>query len=245
MVVVLTAIEFVNRLPPLEVMLDDEIRRLKLCEHAIHGRKPDILTRIEQRFVNVFSRHVPGAAFFQHFQNLEPGKRNFEASFLDVLGCHRASAAPLERNLFGTAMYKTKTLLYHRAHPARASCQMKFKFCLVLICLLAMQGCNLVYKVNVQQGNILDQDLVDDLKPGMTKRQVELVLGTPAVSSPFRQDRWDYISTFSRRGNEPTVKNLSLVFENNRLVRMEGDYLDEEEPLADESKTAEESAGSR
>lgn len=106
---------------------------------------------------------------------------------------------------------------------------MKTKICAVLICLLALQGCNLVYKVNVQQGNILDQDRVDDLKPGMTKRQVELVLGTPAVSSPFRQDRWDYISTFSRRGNDPVVKNLSLVFENNRLVRMEGDYLDEEE----------------
>lgn len=106
---------------------------------------------------------------------------------------------------------------------------MKIKICAVLIGLLALQGCNLVYKVNIQQGNILEQALVDDLKPGMTKRQVELVLGTPAVASPFRQDRWDYISTYSRRGSEPTVKNLSLVFENNRLVRMEGDYLDEEE----------------
>lgn len=115
---------------------------------------------------------------------------------------------------------------------------MKTKICAVLIGLLALQGCNLVYKVNIQQGNILEQDLVDTLKPGMTKRQVELVLGTPAVASPFRQDRWDYISTFSRRGNEPVVKNLSLVFENNRLIRMEGDYLEDDEETDSEDESA-------
>jgi outer membrane protein assembly factor BamE len=49
-------------------------------------------------------------------------------------------------------------------------------------------------------------------------------MGTPSIESPFDQDRWDYASSFSNRGREPEVKNLTLVFENSALVRIEGDY---------------------
>jgi outer membrane protein assembly factor BamE len=95
---------------------------------------------------------------------------------------------------------------------------------LLLTLPLAVGGCGIVYKMDINQGNLLEQGMVDSLKPGMTKRQVALVMGTPSIVSPFDQDRWDYAASFSRRGSPPEVKSLTLVFENNLLARIEGDY---------------------
>lgn len=97
----------------------------------------------------------------------------------------------------------------------------------VLSLALGLAGCGVIYKVDVNQGNLMDQEAIDQLKPGMTKRQVTLLLGSPSVASPFNQDRWDYASTFSRRGGPTAVKNLTLYFEGNLLVRLEGDYFPE------------------
>lgn len=94
----------------------------------------------------------------------------------------------------------------------------------ILLCTMAASGCGLIYSVDIQQGNVLDQRLVDELRPGMTKRQVSLVLGTPAVASPFHHDRWDYVNTYKRRGEIISRKVLTLTFESDRLVRIEGDY---------------------
>ena len=101
------------------------------------------------------------------------------------------------------------------------------KICFALMIMtaaLASGGCGLIYAVDIQQGNVLDQRLVDELRPGMTKRQVSLVLGTPAVASPFHHDRWDYVNTYKRRGEIISRKVLTLTFESDRLVRIEGDY---------------------
>lgn len=89
---------------------------------------------------------------------------------------------------------------------------------------LALSGCGLLYKQSVQQGNLLETDQVDALKPGMTKRQVMLVLGTPALQSPFHDDRWDYVSSYKDGEGEIDLKRLTVVFEDNVLVRIEGDY---------------------
>lgn len=94
---------------------------------------------------------------------------------------------------------------------------------------LTLAGCGLVYKQDIQQGNVLDADDVEELSEGMTKRQVQVLLGSPSISSPFHTDRWDYMNTYSRRGGEPEKRVLTLLFENNRLVAMEGNYLEEED----------------
>ncbi len=107
-----------------------------------------------------------------------------------------------------------------------------------------MGGCNLIYKIDIQQGSVLDQDMVNDLRPGMTKRQVSLVMGTPAVASPFHQDRWNYVNTISRRGGPEELKTLSLLFEENRLVKIEGDYLPEDSDLKSKDSTSTEEPAS-
>ena len=114
------------------------------------------------------------------------------------------------------------------------------RFLLALaLSLFAITGCNLVYKQNIQQGNAIEQEDLDKLRLGMTKNQVSFLLGTPAVRDPFHRDRWDYVSTFSRRGDEAVMRKVTLYFENGTLSEMigvEGDefIFEEDEPLADE-----------
>ena len=89
---------------------------------------------------------------------------------------------------------------------------------------LSLSGCRIIYRTDVSQGNLLDQQMVESLKPGMTKRQVALVMGSPSVHSPFHDDRWDYLSSQQHRGGKIATKNLTLFFENDVLTRFEGDY---------------------
>jgi outer membrane protein assembly factor BamE len=101
----------------------------------------------------------------------------------------------------------------------------------------ALPACRLVYTVDVNQGNLVEQDMVDSLKPGMTKRQVALVMGSPSVQTPFDQDRWDYVASISRRGRKAEIKNLTLFFDGNLLVRIEGDYFPQRDvELLEDSK---------
>lgn len=92
----------------------------------------------------------------------------------------------------------------------------------VALCLALLTGCNLIYKQNVQQGNAIEQEDLDQLTLGMTKNQVVFLLGSPAIRDPFNRDRWDYVNTFSRRGGDPLQRTVTLWFENDRLVRHEG-----------------------
>jgi outer membrane protein assembly factor BamE len=104
---------------------------------------------------------------------------------------------------------------------------MRFRW-LAVLALAPLAGCGLIYKVDVQQGNLFDKATVESLKPGMTKRQVLLVMGSPAVISPFDQDRWDYVSTIRRGRNTMESKDLTLFFKDDALVKIDGDYFPED-----------------
>lgn len=99
---------------------------------------------------------------------------------------------------------------------------------LALLALIPLSGCGLIYKVDAQQGNLFDKSTVETLKPGMSKRQVLLVMGSPAVISPFEQDRWDYVSTIRRGRGKMDSKDLVLYFKDNALVKIDGDYFPED-----------------
>lgn len=81
------------------------------------------------------------------------------------------------------------------------------------------------YKIDVQQGNVLDQDTVAQLKPGQTKDQVRFLLGTPLIADIFHQQRWDYVYRFkSGRTGQVDSRRLTVFFDaDNRLQRVEGD----------------------
>lgn len=97
---------------------------------------------------------------------------------------------------------------------------------LIALVVVLAGGCNAVYKQNIQQGNVLDRDDIERLEVGMSKRQVQVLLGSPAVTSPFHSDRWDYINSFARRGGDAERRTLTVVFEDDRVVDFEGSYLE-------------------
>ena len=80
-----------------------------------------------------------------------------------------------------------------------------------------------VYKMTVQQGNIVTEEMVDALEPGMTKRQVRYLMGTPMLTDIFHADRWDYTYTIRRGHKQMEVRRLTLHFQEDALVRIEGD----------------------
>lgn len=95
---------------------------------------------------------------------------------------------------------------------------------LFALSLVALSGCGLIYKQNIPQGNVLEQKDVDQLKPGMTKRQVTLIMGTPAIGAPFHDDRWTYLmSNLDGKAGTRDQRRVALIFEDSTLIRIEGD----------------------
>ncbi len=94
---------------------------------------------------------------------------------------------------------------------------------LILLLAVLLAGCNLLYKPEVQQGTLLSPEMLTNLKSGMTKRQVRLLLGSPPVSDPFRPQRWDYVYSRVAAGNSSKPQQLTLYFDNDTLVRAAGE----------------------
>ena len=89
-----------------------------------------------------------------------------------------------------------------------------------------------VHKVTVQQGNVITQEMIDRLKPGMTKEQVAFVMGEPVVRNAFNQDRWDYIYSVEVRGRFAESRRVTLHFEDGLLASFSGDYAPSDVPGA-------------
>ena len=98
---------------------------------------------------------------------------------------------------------------------------------LISLLLLSLCGCGAVgfpgvYKINVEQGNIITQEMVDQLKPGMSRRQVRFILGTPLVEDSFNQDRWDYTYITRNGPNVSAEQQLTVHFDGDSLTRFTG-----------------------
>lgn len=94
-----------------------------------------------------------------------------------------------------------------------------FCFCLSACGFIGFPG---VYKIDVEQGNIVTEDMVEQLKPGMSRRQVRFILGTPLLDDPFNQTRWDY--PYSKRNGTTLLaeSKFTVYFEGDKLVSYEG-----------------------
>lgn len=87
----------------------------------------------------------------------------------------------------------------------------------------ALDRAPLVYRPTIQQGNVVTQEQINELTPGLTKRQVRFVLGTPMLTDVFHHDRWDYVYTIGEGSRPEELQHVTVYFEDDRLVRIAGD----------------------
>ncbi|NQZ33465.1 MAG: outer membrane protein assembly factor BamE [Oceanospirillaceae bacterium] len=100
------------------------------------------------------------------------------------------------------------------------------KFLLLTTAAILLSGCTQfpgVYKLDIPQGNIITQEKVNQLRPGMTPRQVQYIMGTPIIADTFNADRWDYIYTMKKPNQTPTNTKVTVFFSNGVLANIKGD----------------------
>lgn len=112
---------------------------------------------------------------------------------------------------------------------------MKYLYLTVLA--LSVGGCSMpqikvpdlkiprVYKLSVQQGNVITQEMVDRLEPGMTRSQVEYVMGRPVLQDPFDNDQWVYLYSLEVPDVFMQAFKMVLTFEEDTLVTITGDFI--------------------
>ncbi|HKS13557.1 MAG TPA: outer membrane protein assembly factor BamE [Pseudomonas sp.] len=99
---------------------------------------------------------------------------------------------------------------------------------LTFVGLLALAGCSFpgVYKIDIQQGNVVTQDMIDQLRPGMTRRQVRFIMGNPLIQDTFNTNRWDYLYSLQPGGGQRQQERMSVIFnDNDQLASLSGDFM--------------------
>lgn len=87
----------------------------------------------------------------------------------------------------------------------------------VLLC-----GCSAIVRhVPIEQGNVFSQAMVNQLQPGMSKAQVQNIMGAPVLDSAFNSNTWQYINTY-RQGDKHSYQRVTLIFKNNQLQAVAG-----------------------
>lgn len=80
-----------------------------------------------------------------------------------------------------------------------------------------------IHKIDVQQGNVVTQEMVAQLRPGMDEKKVQFIMGTPIIKDTFNDKRWDYIYTFEYGGGHTERRHVTLNFEDDKLASVNGD----------------------
>ena len=111
----------------------------------------------------------------------------------------------------------------------------KLLFSFSLLASLTLTSCSTilnnlpgVYTLEIQQGNIVDQNMINQLRPNMDKRQVLYIMGSPMLQDTFHRNRWDYIYSLQPSGEERVEKKVFLVFKDvdgtEKLQGLYGDF---------------------
>jgi outer membrane protein assembly factor BamE len=96
------------------------------------------------------------------------------------------------------------------------------------------------YQIDVVQGNVVTQEVVAQIQPGLGRTQVREILGSPLLADPFHADRWDYVFTIRRQGVPHQQRRVTVFFKNDVVERFEADALpSEHEFVASIDKPAE------
>lgn len=230
MVVVLAFIELVDRLARLEIVALENAGLLELQQYPVDRRQANVLMLGQQFTVDILGTHVPMPALLKNLEHLQPGQGGLEPHVLEFTGCGHVHAPGIRPD--GSRAGQTGENLpiaYHNGSPTVYSvCQsmpLPRSISLVLAVaavLSAIAGCSSTdpnrsgffepYRIEVPQGNYVDQIMLDQVKVGMTREQVKFALGTPLMIDAFHPDRWDYVFRFQHRNLSAELRRATVVF---------------------------------
>lgn len=101
------------------------------------------------------------------------------------------------------------------------------------VLLLQLQACTrdfdggwspiFLYQIDIHQGNVIEQSMLDELKPGMDKEQVRFIMGTPSIIDPFHSDQWEYIYSYQQGSSVREQRHITLHFKDDKLAGVSGD----------------------
>ncbi len=242
-VVMRSCLHFEHSFAGFEMVPLKEAGFLKLGQDAINRGEPDVDVVAEQLPVNIVRAEVAYFGLFEEFEDSEARQGRFKTHALEFTGS--------AHNGFGRGRGHFSVMIYRHFDPDYRdpfSCDRSSDFLPVFLTIgttgmtfsrlisavflfSLLAGCSSVprivneYKIDVQQGNVLTQDMVAQLRPGLSREQVRFILGTPMLQDMFHANRWDYVYTF-KEGSTGVVemRKFSTFFDaNNRLVRVSGD----------------------
>lgn len=102
--------------------------------------------------------------------------------------------------------------------------------------ILLLSGCSGfpgVYKFDIPQGNVITQDMINRLRLGMTRSQVQFIMGTPLITDPFHKERWDYLYSNKSAANDSYMRErISIYFKDDKLVAVRGENDTEDRPMS-------------
>ncbi|VAW72979.1 Outer membrane beta-barrel assembly protein BamE [hydrothermal vent metagenome] len=244
-IVVVPFVHLEHRMPAFKMVTSHQPGGLKLGQHPVYRGQTNVFFGIQQAFVHVFGAHVARFAGFEDFEDLHPRQGDFQPGLAQITG--------FQCFYFPSGVFKTGYIVYHRALPKQSvPVPLLMRKLLTLITIIAsflLASCSSdpivnrlpwVYKIEIQQGNVLKQEAVDQLRTGMTRRQVQFIMGTPLVADPFHANRWDYFYEYkpgTRGKGDARRDRLSLFFEDDALIRLDGTVLPDPDALTNQPKT--------
>lgn len=127
--------------------------------------------------------------------------------------------------------------------PVTSTTGLRMKKLLIIIACIATlvpAGCSrfhVVHRIDIQQGNVVTQEKVNQLETGMNRNQAQFVMGSPMVVDVFHEDRWDYIYYLKPGYGDPTEERVTLFFEDDTLVRIDGSLQPSATPVVEDDTT--------
>src|SRR5688572_1109297 len=162
---------------------------------------------------------MPHRALLEELEYAQARQRRLQPYRLEIGGrAHRSSCRDRGRSVIIFAFMHARIILAALALASLAACSGSWLPNLPL-------GPLKPYRIDIQQGNVVTQEMIAKVQPGMTRGQVRFALGTPLVADVFHPDRWDYVYQYQKAGVVTEHRRIVVVFKGDNLVRIEGDVV--------------------
>ena len=247
-VMVLAFVEFIHRLATFKLAACEQAGLLKLHQYTVNGGQADVGALIKHQPVDIFCAHMALTAFLEQFQNGDARQSGFQAGIFQIAdGLHMNLSQPREckrtPRYNGLIIACLFPLMTPNLPLTTRSCGLFFIVCLAACSFVVDPASRAMkkmtpYRIEVVQGNFVSKEQLQSLRPGMTRKQVKEILGTPLIASLFHADRWDYVFTIKRQGTAPQQRKLSVFFKGDLFERVESEELPSESEFAEKLTTS-------